>query len=277
MTQVSLRLRLVGRCILALTLIALVGLAIGFLVTDFGWGLVTGGVLCVTMTVLGFFSKTILAYWLQADAELPRGMKQTLKRLLDEKRIGIIPRISIYQSPVPRALVARSLAGSPTLFLSWAALAILDESELRAVIEVGTRKAREPGLAFRTLNVCVATALLRATPRAWIGFFERFSSEPFGFKTALGPGSAAFFLVVFPVVRLFLWMGRPWSVQSDAKTADGWALGLRKIAQTAHFTHVSKDPALEMLQFFGLPSGTALLAGLMSAEANLSQLVSAPN
>lgn len=283
MSALGLRIRLLGRTLVAVVCWLTVSLSIGFLAGSTRATAVTLAVLLMGSLGLALASRWVLGRWLAADTDLPKGMEQTLARLEDEGRLKGSRRLKVrvFQSPLPRALLVKSLLGSPCLYLSWAALSVLNEMELRAVIEVGAAKAREPGLALRSFSVCVATALLKATPTAWIGFFEQQANpeEPSGRGLGLGPGSAAFFLMVFPVVRVFLWLGRPWTGAPALELPEDWALGLRKAAQTAHFTHVSRDPAIEMLQFFGLPSGTALLAGLMPEQdaGSLSHLVTVRN
>ncbi|MGZ3698427.1 MAG: hypothetical protein ACXWP5_09845, partial [Bdellovibrionota bacterium] len=117
-----------------------------------------------------------------------------------------LPRVLIYENPLPNALVVRGMFGRGTVLLSQGLISLLREEELRQTLAGCLEELDQPGMVFRSTCSALAAICLRLAPAKWVGFMagalQSDSAE------VLSPQSGLGFLLVFPLLRFFLDLGR---------------------------------------------------------------------
>jgi hypothetical protein len=206
----------------------------------------------LVLLITAFRGERIVGRLHGARDALPGGLRRTLGRVLDAES-GAAPRLLLVPDPSPNALVAGSLGGGRTIFLTQGLVALLTEPELRAILTQCVRRARAPGAALRTLTAVLAYRVLSAAPREWTELALTGTSR----SERLSPLRAILFCALFPagtwLVRLG---GRP---EPGGDPGPAWADAARKIdAQIRRWGSQAYPGMLALQLFYPWPGGNVL-------------------
>jgi len=237
-----LRLRILARSILVLLFLITPVAAVGY------WLQTSEGAAAGALAGLGFW--IFLMFLAERGIRLSIGAKEDLPagvcRSAEMATAGNpdeLPRIIVYEEAAPNAIVARSFGSRGTVFLSQGLIALLDEQELRAVIQMAKARVRSPGIVLQTFCAFLSVLLLLMAPKQWSKLF--FSGRPLhrGEEQMLSPFSVFRFLLVFPATRFFLSASHmPRDLQIASETRDAAVSALRKIARSVSIWGPTRSP-----------------------------------
>lgn len=130
----------------------------------------------------------------KADSKSLHGLVRLVDYVMVNRR-GRSPRVLIYADPFPNVLVVKSMGCRGTVLLSQGLMTLMNEEELRAILEMCIERIQGPGIVFQSF--CSTLAL-------WVFSFVPQSLRA---QRALTPFRAIPLLLIFPLIRRVLSFG----------------------------------------------------------------------
>jgi hypothetical protein len=211
------------------------------------------------MLFIAWKSEYIVARVHRASSVIPDGLHRTLELALSGDIEKQWPHLLVFSDPSPNALIIRSWGGSGTILVSQGLVALLNEEELRAILQLCVLRLKEPGIAFQSFCFIFALGALSFAPRPWVNLVFTGRTLPRVEERLLGPCSALGFLVLFPVVRFFLYFGRsPIRSRTTSQLGGIYSAAMQKVAQAIHIWGPGKNYGIFSLYFIHPNSGEML-------------------
>ncbi len=218
----------------------------------------------LALLTISFCSERVILRKFSGTRELPMGLAKSLEYgmagLADLEELR--PKLAVFPSSAPNAVVVRELGSPGTLLLSQGLLALLSEPELRSILRLCAVELRSPGIRIRSLSAVLALWVLELAPRNWVETIltGRRIPKP-NSKNSLGPFSAMLFLLLFPAARSFLALSRRSShftvLLVNARQGPGaepayhWGRicsgALQRMSQTLTTSNVTENPGAAYL------------------------------
>lgn len=169
---------------------------IGFLffgINGIGVGMILSLIFFLVFTL---FPEEMISKIHRARADIPPGLQITLERVIDA-RLPVFsreksfkkPKLLIFPDPSPNALICKGFGNPGTILLSQGMVALLGEADLREAIRVAVDRLRHPGMTLASTCALFSWGLLKVSPRP------------------LTPLGAIRYLLVFPLIQLFSYLG----------------------------------------------------------------------
>lgn len=179
------------------------------------------------------FSERAMRRAYRANSTPPKGLQKTLQMAAGKRKQ--LPLISVFADPVPNALVIRSLGGNGSLLLSQGLITLLNERELRAILELCLKRLDSTGITFQSFCKILAVWSLSFSPRPWVSLV--FSGRTLSLKEEklLSPVSAIGFLILFPLARFLTKLGRSPTHEAEFNGVDEiYSAALEKASMTIY-------------------------------------------
>lgn len=225
---------------------------------------IKGAILGTVIVWLGLF---FAALWAEkgiarahgATSQVPKGLARSLDRVLMEEKSSLRPRVMVYSDASPNALAIASLGGPGTILLSQGLIALLNEEELRVVLLLCLSRLKESGIRFQSFCSILAVWALGFAPPAWVGLVFSGKVLSKSDEGLLHPPAVVGFLVVFPLARLFLRLGKPVrKYENPGKSNEFYAAALQKIVHAIQIWGPGKNQGAFSLYFVNPGSGQVL-------------------
>jgi Zn-dependent protease with chaperone function len=152
---------------------------------------------------MSFSAEGLLRRLLHVQDEVPAPLTRSLAAVCYE-RGETPPSVAFFRDPAPQILAVKSLRSEGTIFVSQGLIAVLDEEELRDILQQTLGRLQSPDMLVRSLAATLAIRALRISPPAWVSLF--FGGQTLAFQQA-SQGSALSFIrfsILLPWVRFFL-------------------------------------------------------------------------
>jgi hypothetical protein len=199
-----------------------------------------GGLIGISIPLIWIFysalrTELILAKLYGSSSDIPQGLTRSLELVFDSNSRRPLPRLLVFRDPSPNTLIVKSLTGSGTILLSQGMIALLNEEELRAILELCIIRLDEPGIIFQSFCSTLALGILKFAPRAWsnLAFTGRALSKDE--ERLLSPLSSIGFLILLPIAHNLVNIGRiPVKNRSSIQLAGPYSVAMQKVAQAVH-------------------------------------------
>ncbi len=166
----------------------------------------------IGLTTIALNLEKIVSRAHHAHSLIPPGITRSLE-LASQGLCSQLPIIRVFEDPTPTALVVRSLGKPGTLLLSRGLIVLLNEKELRNVIQVGILRLQTPGIIFCSFCSTFSMCLLAIAPKPWVKLLFMTKKPTLTQEGPFNPFSTLVFLILYPIAQLL----QKWGSEASKK------------------------------------------------------------